>query len=142
MTDRRGSDQKSGGFNQTIQQVVPLGTGAVTTQTKIVGSVPRNCRIVGIRFYAQAGPTATTLTAQVYARTTAGATGNSLQSAATDIDFASAATAKTGIAASTTTTYGNLRLAENQLLEVTITASGCSAGPGDLLVEIDWEPRV
>jgi len=142
MTDRRTPHSGRGGNNQSIQGVVVLGTGAVSTQTKIVGSIPQKCRVVGIRFYGQAGPTATTLTAQVYARTTSGATGNSLQSAATDIDFASAAAAKTGVAASLTTTYANLRLTENQLLEVTVTASGCSAGPGDLLVEIDYEPRI
>jgi len=118
-----------------------LGTGAVSTQTKIVGCVPQNCRVIGVRYYGQAAPTATALTAQTYARTTAGATGNSLQSAATDIDFASAAAAKAGTAASTTATYANLRLDEGQLLEVTVTATACTGGPGDLLVEIDYEPR-
>ena len=128
------------GGEGTIQQVIPLGTGAVSTQTKVVGSIPKHCLVTGIRFYAQAGPTATSLTAEVFARTRAGATGNSLQASATDIDFASAAAAKTGIAATLSATPAYLRLVENQILEVTVTSNTTSAGPGDLLVEIQYEP--
>lgn len=141
MVDRRATDQSHGGNNQSIQAVIPLGTGAVSTQTKVVGSVPRDCRVVGIRMYGQAAPTATALTAQVFARTTAGAAGNDL-CADKDIDFASAAAAKAGVAATLESTNPeHLNLSENQLLEVVVTADTCSAGPGDLLVEIDFEPR-
>src|SRR3990167_7015393 len=100
MADRRTSRFSDGGNNLTIQQVIALGTGAVSTQTRIVGSVPQNARVVGIRFYGQSAVTATSLTAEVFARTAAGATGGTPQSAATDIEFTTAALAKTGIAAS------------------------------------------
>lgn len=128
------------GGEGSIQQVIPLGTGAVTTQTKIVGSLPKHSIVKGIRFYAQSAPTATALTAEVFARTRAGATGLTLQSAATDIDFASAALAKTGIAASLSALPVNLRPKEDQLLEVTVTSTTTNPGPGDLLVEIAYEP--
>ena len=64
-----------------------------------------------------------------------------LQSAATDIDFGSAALAKAGVAATLTTTQSSLRPGEGQLIEVTVTAGTCTGGPGDLVVEIDFEPR-
>ena len=142
MTDRRETDQSRGGNNQSVQGIIALGTGAVSTQTKIVGSVPRKCHVVGVRFYGQSAPTAATFTAEVFARTRAGAAGKTLQSAASDIDFASAAAAKTGVAAALTATGADLNLLEDQLYEVVITATTVTVGPGDLLVEIDFEPRV
>ncbi len=135
------NDFYGGGKNQSVQVVIPLGTGAVTTQTKTVGSVPRDCIVTGIRFYGQSAPTATTLTAEVFARTTAGAAGNTQQSAATDIDFASGVLALAGVEASLTATEANLRLVENQLFEVVVTAASATVGPGDLLVEIEFVPR-
>lgn len=141
MADRRASDLAKGGNNQSIQGVNPLGTGAVSTLTFIAGCVPRDMRVVGITYYGQDAPTATALTAELFARTTAGAAGNTLQSAATDIDFATQAAARAGVAASLTTTGANLNLDEGQLLECTVTATSCTAGPGDLLVEVDFEPR-
>lgn len=129
-----------GGLKQRLQHAVPLGTGAVSTQTRAVGVIRRKCRVKSITFHGTAAPTATALTAEVFARTTAGATGNTLQSAATDIDFASAAAAKAGVAASLTATGENLVLEEGQLVEVTVTADTASAGPGDLVVDIEYEP--
>jgi hypothetical protein len=121
--------------------VIALGTSTVTTQTKVVGSVPKHCRVTGVRFYGQAAVTATVLTADVYARTRVGAAGSSVQAAALTVAFASAALAKAGSAATLSTTASALRLTENQLLEVVITADACSAGPGDLLVEVAYEPH-
>lgn len=141
MADRRASDLSRGGNNQSIQGILPLGAGAVTTQTRVVGCVPRNCRVVGIRFYGQDAPTATSLTAEVFARTTAGAAGVTLQSAATDIDFASQAIALAGVDAALTATVTDLHLEEGQLLECVVTANTVNPGPDDLLVEIDFEPR-
>ena len=140
MADRRTSRFQPG--NLTTQRVVALGTGVVSTQTRIVGSVSQNARVVGIRFYGQSAVTGTSLTAEVFARTAAGATGATLQSAATDVKFTTAALAKTGIAASLTATGGDLRPAENQLLEVVFTATDVTVGPDDLLVEVDYEPRL
>jgi len=130
-----------GGLKQTIQRVVGLGTGAVTTATYAVGATRRGCRIKGIRFYGQSAPTAATLTAEVKARPTSGGTAVTLQSAATNIDFATGAAALAGVAASLTATVANLLLEEDQLLEVTVTAATATAGPGDLTVVVEYEPE-
>ncbi len=140
MTSKRGTDQAHGGNEQTIEAVIPLGTGAVSTQTKAVGIVPRNCRIFAIWFTGQAAVTATSLTAVCWARTQAGAAGTALNSA-TDIAFTSAAAAKAGVMATLTTTQAALRPERGLLIEVVITASGCSAGPGDLVATVTFEAR-
>lgn len=128
------------GGKGSIQQRIALGTGAVSTDTHIVGAVPKKMRVTSIRIYGQAAVTGTSITAEVFARTTAGAAGNTLQSAARDIKFASAAAGKAGVAASLTATSANLVLAEGQLLEVTITATSITAGPDDVLVEVEFTP--
>lgn len=138
--DQSKSNSFQGGEG-SIQAVLSLGTGAVSTQTKIVGLIPKNCVVTGVRYHGQAQVTATGLTADVYVRTAAGAAGSSVQSAAKSVAFASAAAAKTGVAA-TMTTGAAVRPNENQLVEVVITADTCSAGPGDLLVEIAFAPRI
>ena len=129
-----------GGLKQRLHTVIALGTGAVSTQTRAVGVIRRKCRIKSIKFHGTAAPTATALTAEIFARTLAGATGNTLQSAATNIDFASAGAAKAGVAAALTATAANLTLLEGQLLEVTVTADTVSAGPGDLVCVVEYEP--
>jgi hypothetical protein len=134
-------NQFKGGPDQMVLGVVALGTGAVSTQTRIVGVVPQDLVVKGIRYYGQAAVTGTTVTAEAHARTAAGAAGASLQSAATDINFASAAAGKAGVAAALTTTTGDRRLAQGQLLEVVVTATSITAGPGDLLVAVEFEPR-
>jgi len=141
MVYRHGGFPGRGGENQSLQQVIHLGTGAVTTGNHIVGVVPQNCRVTGVYFHGQSAPTASSLTIEVFERTSAGAAGNTLQASATDIDFGSAALAKTGVAASLTTTQSSLRLTEGLLIEATVTANTVNPGPGDLVVEIDFEPR-
>lgn len=128
------------GGKGSIQAVVALGTGAVATQTKIVCAVPKKAKIKAINLYGQAAVTGTSVTAEVFARTAAGAAGNSLNTAK-DIKFASATAAKAGVGATLTTTLANRNLAEGQLLEVVITASAITAGPGDVLVVIEYEAR-
>lgn len=129
------------GGKGSIQGVVALGTGAVSTQTKIIGVVPKKLRVTDIRFYVQGATTGTALTAQVFARTTAGATGNDLCTD-TSIDVADAATGKTGLDITLESTNPeHLDLVEGQLLEVVVTANAVTVGPGDLLVEIEFEPR-
>lgn len=120
------------------RRVLALGTSTVTTTTYIVGATEFGLKVIAINFFGQAAVTATGLTAEVFARTTAGATGNTLQSAATALHtaFDTAAHAKAGVAAALTATAANLTLLAGQLLEVTITASSATAGPGDLLVQI------
>lgn len=134
----RGNNQFQGGEN-SLQNVIPLGTGAVSTQTKIVGSMPKYGRVLGIRMYGQAAVTATSLVAEVFARTKAGATGLTLQTAPVDIEFTTEALAKAGVAVALES-EPNVRLLQDQLVEVVITADTCNAGPGDLLVEIEYEP--
>jgi hypothetical protein len=129
------------GGKGSVQQVLPLGTGSVTTQTKVIGVMPKKGLVKEIRFHGQGAVTGTTITAEVFARTTAGATGATLQSAARDIKFGSVEAAKAGVTASLTATAPNRMLAEGQLLEVVVTASSITAGPGDFLIEIEFEPR-
>jgi len=135
------NDFYGGGKNQSIQGIVALGTGAVVTQTKIIGSIPRDCIVTGIRMYAQSAPTATSLVGEVFARSAAGAAGNTLQASTADLDFATAAAAKTGVEATLTATQADRKLSENQLLEVVVTANTVNPGPGDLLVEVEFAPR-
>lgn len=122
-----------------IQAPIALGTSSVSTQSKLVGVVRKKLRITAIKVYGQAAVTGTSISAIVYARTTAGAAGNALNSALS-IKFASAAAAKAGSAATLTTTKANLVLSPGQLLEVTFTASSITAGPGDVVVDVEYEP--
>lgn len=130
------------GGEGSIQRTIALGTGAVATGTHVLGVVPKKCIPVAVRFYGQGAVVATSLTGQVYARTLAGAAGESIQSEARDIKFASAAAAKAGVAGSLATARDGTHLSENQLLEVVITGDTCSQGPGDLVVVVDYKPRV
>lgn len=130
------------GGEGSLQQVVALGVSTVSTQTKIVGLLPKNCVVKGVRYHGQAAVTAAGgLTAEAFLRTSAGATGATLQASATDIKFSTAALALAGTAAVLTTTSGNQYANENQVVEVTVTTSNCAAGPGDLLIEVEYEPR-
>lgn len=135
-----GSNRFEGGKG-SVQGVVALGTGAVSTQTRAVGVVPKKCRVTSIRLYGTSAVTATALTAQVFARTTAGATGNDL-CADTNIDLTAAALQAGVETTLESTNPEHLHLDEGQLLVVVVTASSATAGPGDLLVEVEFEPRV
>lgn len=127
-----------GGKSQTLQQVVRLGTGAVSTTTPIVCVAPFPFRIKAVRYYGQAAVTGTTITAELHVRASDGGAGVSTQSAATDVKFASAGAAKIGVAAALET--ANLKVAGGRLLEVVVTATSITAGPGDLLVSVEIEP--
>jgi hypothetical protein len=134
-----GNKNYEGGV-ETFQQVVALGVSNVTTQTKVVGAIPKNCRLRAIRFYGQGAVTATSLTAECFARTTAGATGVTMQTAAKDIKFGTAAAGLAGVAAVVATGTGQYT-DKQQLVEVVVTADTCTAGPGDFLVVVEYEPR-
>jgi hypothetical protein len=134
-----GSNRFEGGEG-SLQGVAALGTGAVTTQTRVVAVVPKRMRVKRIRFFGQSATTATSLTVQVFARTTAGATGNDL-TGATDIDLTAAALKAGVVAVLEATNPEHLNLVDGQLIEATITADTCSAGPGDLLTVVEFEPR-
>lgn len=125
---------------RVVRQSIALGTGAVSTQTKLVGRMPVAGKIISISYVGQGAVTGTSITAETFARTAAGAAGNTLQSAARDIKFASTAAALTGVDASLTATTANLTLAANQAFETVITATAITVGPGDLAVEIVYVP--
>lgn len=131
------NDYFAGGRKQTYQRVVALGTGSVSTQTAAVAHVRRRGVVTGFRVYGQSAPTAGTLTAQLQKRT-AGASAVSISNAV-DIDFASGTAALAGVAG--TLTASAVALAEDDLLEVVITAATATAGPGDLTVSVEYESR-
>jgi hypothetical protein len=133
-------NQYRGGPKQALQQVIPLGTSGVTTLTKALFVAPLDLKVNAIKFYGQADVTATALTAEVFARTLAGATGNTLLAAETNVKFAEGA-GKAGVAGTLTATTAHRSLLAGQLLEVTVTADTCSAGPGDFVVVVEYEPR-
>ena len=128
-----------GGANQSLQRTIPLGTGSVTTQTRIVGVIPRNCRVKRVRFAGQGAVTGTTLTAQVVARTRTGGAGVNLLTAALDVKFGTEAAARVGVAG--TLSAAGSRPDEDQLVEVTLTAASITGGPGDFVVEVEFAPR-
>lgn len=112
----------------------------MVAQNRIIGVVPRRCHVVGVRIYGQTAVTATTLTADLFARTVAGAAGASLLASVMDIDFATAAAALAGVTGALTATGADLRLVEGQLLEMVIAVSSATVGPGDVIIEVDFEP--
>ncbi len=140
VSGRRQSNRYEGGLG-SFNAIIPLGIGAVTTQTKLVGAIPKNCRIIGIQYQGQAAVTGTSLTAEAFLRTAAGAAGATLQSAATSIAFASAAAALSSSDAAMTATPANRVAVEGRAVEVVITATAITAGPGDLAVTVRFEPK-
>jgi hypothetical protein len=125
---------------RTISRVLPLGTSTVTTATYIVGLVPTGGgKVTAINFAGQAAVTATTLTAEVKAIPADGGTSVTLQSAATSIKLTTSNDDE-AVAGALTATTANLTLVAGQVIEVVITADTCSAGPGDLLVQVEYFP--
>lgn len=133
------NDFYGGGKNQSLQRVIPLGVGSVTTQTRTVGTIPRNCRVKKVKFHGQGAVTAAVLTAMVVVRDAEGGNGENLLTAAADIDFATAAAARVGVEGIIDASEASID--EDQLLECVITATTATAGPGDLVVEVEFAPR-
>ena len=121
----------------SLQGIAALGTGAVSDVNKIVAVVPKNMRVTGIRVVQQADITGTGLTVDIFARTAAGATGSSLLASTVSLNVADAAAGKAGQTATLTATIANRDLAEGQLIEAVFDATSITAGPGDVLVEIE-----
>jgi len=124
---------------RSIQRVISLGTGSVTTATYLVGIMPVKGKVVRIDFAGQAAVTGTSLTADVRKLSSDGNTATTLQSAATDIKL-TASTDEVAQAASLTATVANRTVDANLVLEVVITASSITAGPGDLVVNVVYVP--
>lgn len=125
---------------RSIQRIISLGTGAVSTATRIVGIMPKGGgKVIAIKFAGQAAVTGTSLTAEVKKISADGATSTTLQSAATDVLF-TASTDDEANAASLTATTANLTVAEDLVLEVVLTANAVTAGPDDFVVTIDFVP--
>jgi hypothetical protein len=127
------------GSPRVIRAVLPLGTGAVTTQTKLIGMSEVRGRVREIRFAGQGAVTGTSITAAVHKLSADGNTSTSLQSAARDIKLTTG-NDETKITASLASNRSTLVLTKDQLLECIITAGSITAGPGDVVVEIVVEP--
>ena len=125
-----------------VQGIAALGVGAVSDINKIVCAVPKNMRATGVRVYQQADITGTGLTMDLLVRTAAGATGSSLIASAVSLNVADAAAGKAGQEATLTATIANRDLSEGQLIEAVFDATSVTAGPGDVLVEIEGIPLV
>lgn len=128
------------GSPRIIRRTLPLGTGAVSTGTFLLGFSEVKGRVTAIRYGGQAAVTGTAITAEVKKTSTDGNTDTTLQSAATDIKL-TASTDETKIAASLTTTQQDLNINKDQLLQVVITCTAITAGPGDVVVEVVVDPR-
>lgn len=125
----------------TVRRVLPLGTGAVTTATYPLGSTPIKGRIKGVRYSGSAAVTGTAITADVQRIATDGNSATSVQSAATDVKITSGTDKTTLSATLASNGSGTLDLPKNTQLQVVVTANAITAGPGDLVVEVDIEPR-
>lgn len=124
---------------RTVARVLPLGTGAVSTATYLLGVVPVAGKVLGIQFVGQAAVTGTSITAEVLVRSADGNSTTTLQASATDVKI-TASTDETVLAATLTATTANLTLTANAVLEVMITASSITAGPGDVIVQVVYLP--
>lgn len=128
------------GTPRAVNRVIALGTSTVTTGTHLVGFAHVKGRIKAVRFGGQGAVTGTSLTAEVKKVSADGDTSTSLQSAAKDIKLTTS-TDETELEASLSTTAGALDVLKGQLFEVVITADSVTAGPGDVVVEVEIEPR-
>lgn len=117
---------------------IPLGTGAVSTQTALLGIVPTSGgKVTAVSVVKQATVTGTSLTADVKQRSADGSTSTSVLNAAIDVK---AATNNAASAGTLSGTAANLALTAGNALEVVVTASSITAGPGDLFVLVEWVP--
>lgn len=123
-----------------LQRAVAVADNADGTSQHAIGVIPFHCRVAGIRYYGQVDVDGDALTAEVYARALNGGVGVSLQSAATDVAFASQTAARAGVAAGLTATTEHLYLKAGQLLEVEVVADSLSQGPGEILVVVEVVP--
>ena len=128
------------GSPRQVAVVLALGTGAVSTQTKLVGASPCKGKVLEVYFVGQAAVTATSLTAEVKKVVVGGGSSTSLQSAATDIKL-TGSTDDIKVAAALSSDSTVRALSKDQIIEVVITADTCTAGPGDLAVVVLIEPR-
>lgn len=128
------------GGKGSLQGRFALGTGAVSDVTSALGCIPKKCKVTSVRAYQQADITGTGLTLDVIARTTAGAAGATLLASVISLDVADAAAGKAGQSGTLTATPANLALAEGQLIECVFDATSVTAGPGDVIVEVEYSP--
>lgn len=127
------------GTPRSVRVVLPLGTGAVATQTKLVGISEVGGRIKAVRFAGQGAVTATSLVAKVQKLSADGDTATDVSS---DRDIKlTAATDQTALSGTLSTVAGVLDIKRGTLFRVVITADACTVGPGDLAVEVEVEPR-
>jgi hypothetical protein len=127
------------GTPRTVKAVLPLGTGSVTTQTRLVGLSEVTGRIKSIKVVGQGAVTATSLVAKVQK---VSADGNTNTDLCTNLNIKlTTDTDETVLDATLSTTAGVLDVKKGTLFQAVVTADTCSAGPGDLLVVVEIEPR-
>lgn len=123
-----------------LQVRVPLGTGAVSTQTILLGIMPASGgKVQSIKFAGQAAVTGTSITAEVFKRSADGNSTTTLQASATDIKL-TASTDEVALSATLTATTADRTVAGGLVLECTITCSSITAGPGDLIIDVEFVP--
>lgn len=125
-----------------LQGTAALGVSSVADVNKVVGTVPFRLRVTSVKVYQQADITGTGLTMDLFARTTAGAAGNSLLASTVSLDVANAAAGKAGQSATLSATKSNLILSKGQMLEAVFDATSVTAGPGDVTVVVEFTPLV
>ncbi len=124
-----------------IERVISLGTGGVGTGTFPIGRVPKRCRIVRIRINGQGVVTGTSLTAMVRLWDTAATVTSDLQAAAADIKFLTATAARLGLVPALHADQARRNAVDGQIVDCVVTATAITVGPGDVLVEVEFEPR-
>jgi hypothetical protein len=122
-----------------LNRVLPLGTGAVSTATYLLPPMPVAGKVVAIHYVGAAAVTGTSITAEVAKRAADGNSTTTLQASATDVKITSS-TDNTLLSATLTATTANLTCTAGTVLQVTITASSITAGPGDLAVQVVYVP--
>lgn len=125
---------------RTIQRVLSLGTGAVSTATYLLGMMPENGgKVVRIKAAGQAAVTGTSITLNVQKVSADGATATDLLESDIDIEL-TASTDEEAQVGTLTTTTADLTVAGDLVLQAVVTASSVSAGPGDVIVSIEYVP--
>lgn len=136
----QGSAHFEGGRG-LIESVISLGTGGVGTGTFPIGRVPKRCRIVRIRINGTAVVVGTSLTAMVRVWNTAATVTSDLLAAAADIKFTTATAARLGLVPALHADQARRDAVDGQIVDCVITATAITAGPGEVLVEVEFAPR-
>lgn len=120
-----------------METVVALGTGAVATQARLLGTTPRRMKVIAINFVGAAAVTGTSLTGMVRYRSADGNSTTDLMSAAKDLKITSSNdnVEQQGVLATS-----GLTVPAGRAVECVFTATSITAGPGDVVVQVVCVP--